>query len=266
MTRRVILAITVAALALFLGACGDDAATTTAFTTTTIAPTTTTAPTTTAPEETTLPDDLHPAWAIGWAGIWPPPEATAVYRVQLMGSEWMDLPAHFEYGVAWREGTWDRLVIGTVEPGEWGAALYFSRPEPWVLRLWGVAETSPDRDDVVLEYFDNPQDLDLGLLPETVPALEGDMIVEHGFGTFGPVPALFAAEWVGLEDVTVPAGTITGAYHLRFGLAGDFYGADPGSEITFFSDLWLHPEQLIVKWDMGPAGGPMELAEPWTSG
>ncbi|MFH1329161.1 MAG: hypothetical protein ABIJ48_00665 [Actinomycetota bacterium] len=34
--------------------------------------------------------------------------------------------------------------------------------------------------------------------------------------------------------------------HLRIGLGGDFCPLGPGGEITFFSDLWLHPGQLMV--------------------
>jgi hypothetical protein len=266
------LAICTLLLACALSACGGDAATTTSVATTSSAPmasttTTTATTTTTLPEATTLPGDLHPAWGISWQAMWNGAEARmAIYRVQLMGSEWMELPARFEFGVEWRGATWDRLVIGTVEIGQWGAALYFSRPEPWVLRLWGVAQTSPERDDVVMEYFAEPQDLDLKLLPGAAPTLTGDMMVEHGSGTFGPSPAVFQAEWVGVDDVAVPFGdpaTTIAAYHLRFGLGGDFYPTQPGGEITVFSDLWLSPEEFIVRWDPGPAGGPLELVEPW---
>jgi len=252
----------VVALPLLTVACGDDAATSTAAATTTTAVITTTT-TTPMPVVTTLPGDLHPSWGVNWSALWPPEGATATYRVQIMGSDWIDLPAHFEYGVDWRGCTWDRLVIGTVESGQYGAALYFSRPEPWVLRLWGVEQTSTDRDDTVLEYFEYPQDLDFSLLPDDPPTLEGSMLVEHGFGTSGPIPAVYRMEGVGEEAVAVPAGTIEGAYHIRFGLGGDFYPLGPGGEIGFFSDLWLHPEHLIVKWEPGPAGGPIELVTPW---
>ena len=53
------------------------------------------------------------------------------------------------------------------------------------------------------------------------------------------------------------------AYHLRFGLGGDFYPAGEGGEVELFSDLWLHPEQFIVRWEPGPAGGPIELSHRW---
>jgi hypothetical protein len=236
----------------------------TASTSTTAPPTTTTTtpPTTTTQATTTTESDLHPAWGISWSALWQAVEGrAATYRTQIMGSEAMELQARFEFGVDWQDGTWDRLVIGTVEPGQWGAALYFSRPAPWVLRLWGVATTSAERDDMILEYFAEPPELDFALLPDEPPTIEGALMVEHGFGSFGPAPATFRVEVVGSEDVTVPAGVITGAYHLRFGLAGEFYGTD--IDIAFFSDLWLHPDQLVVKWDTGPAGGPIELSAPW---
>ena len=175
----------------------------------------------------------------------------------------MELPAHFEYGVEWQGGTWDRLVIGTVEPGQDGAALYFARPEPWVLLLWGVEQTSADRDDAVLEYFDQPQELDFTLLPDDPPTIEGNMRVAFEGVSSDPTPAVYAFEWVGVETVEVPAGTFDGAFHISVGLGGDFYPLGPEGEITTFSELWLHPEQLILRWDMGPAGGPIELATPW---
>jgi len=269
MTRyRALICSALAALVVTAAACGDDAATTTltsttAATSTTATPTTTSTTTTTAPT-TTIPGDAHPAWGYSWTGIWEGREAmTATYRTQIVGSDWMELPAHFEFGLDWRGGTWDRLVIGTVEPGQYGAALYFSRPEPWVLRLWGVEETSPDRDEAVLEYFEVPQDLDFTLLPEAPPSLEGNMLVALGEGTSEPAPAVYRMEWVGIEELEVPAGAFEDAIHVSFGLGGDFYPAGPGGEVTFHSDLWLHPEQLILKCDMGPAGGPLELAEPW---
>lgn len=259
------------ATTLAAAACGDDAVTTTATapasSTTTVA--TTTLPTTSAtsaPTTTVLPGDLHPAWGVSWSIMWRSVEPqTGHYCTQIMGGDTVELAARFEFGVPWRGGTWDRLVIGTVEPGQYGAALYFSRPEPWVLRLWGVAQTAPDRDDTVYEYFEVPQDLDLSLLPDDPPTIEGNMLVEHGFGTGDPIPAIFRIEWVGIEDIEVGLGEMATleTYHLRIGLGGDFYPAGPGGEIEFFSDLWLHPEQMIVKWDPGPAGGPIELSSHW---
>jgi len=268
-SRRATAIVAAATLALAAAACGDDAVTTTAAPVSSTTQATTTLPTsttTTAPTTTTIPDDLHPAWGISWSAIWRTvgPQ-TGHYRTQIMDGETVELAARFEFGVPWRGGTWDRLVLGTVEPGQYGAALYFSRPEPWVLRLWGVAQTSTDRDDTVYEYFEVPQDLDLALLPDRLPVIEGDMLVEHGFGTFGPTPAVFRVESVAVEDIEVAAGLFAEAYHLRIGLGGDFYPAGPGGEIEFFSDLWLHPTQMIVKWDPGPAGGPIELSVSWAA-
>jgi hypothetical protein len=269
-SHRAIAIAAAAALTLAAGACGDDGAaatTTTAGTiVTTTATSTTTTTTTLAPEETTLPGDLHPAWGISWSAIWRAiASQVGHYRTQIMGGETVELAAHFEFDVPWRGGTWDRLVIGTLEPGQYGAALYFSRPEPWVLRLWGVAQTAPDREDTVYEYFEVPQNLDLSLLPDNPPTLEGNMLVEAGFGTGEPIPAVFRMEWVGVEELDVGlGGTETlETYHLRIGLGGDFYPLGPGGEITLYSDLWLHPEQFIVRWEPGPAGGPIELSIPW---
>ena len=103
-----------------------------------------------------------------------------------------------------------------------------------MLRLWRVEQTSTDRDGAMLEHFPEPQDLDFNLLPDDPPTLEGNMMAEHGFGTFGPRPAVFRVESVEVEDLQVAGGATEGAFPLRFGLGGDFY----------------------------PAGGPIELASP----
>ena len=243
----------VTAVLLLAAACTGDAAPTTASTTI-------------PPEEITLPYHWHPAWPIPWEPMWKGAEAKgAFYRVQIMGSDWMELQAHFDLGVEWRGETWDRLVLGTVEPGQDGVAMYFSRPEPWVLRLWGVAQTSADREDMVLEYFADPPELDLALLPGDPPTIEGDMMVEDGLGTFGPAAAVLTVEWVGIEELEVGLGEMAtiNAYHLRFGLGGDFYASGDGGGVTLSSDLWLHPEQFIVRWEPGPADGPMELSHRW---
>lgn len=267
--------------ALLAAACGDDdagtsaAPTTAAPSTTAVPPTTTTqAPvttqTTTTTQATTTTSDLHPAWQVSWAPVWPEEGSTAVYRLGLFNQTPVDLPAVIEYGVEWEEGTWDRILIGNTEPGQYGLAFYFDRSTPWMIDIWGLRATGPNMgpQGSFDEYFGDVASVDLGGLPGTVPRLEVDAFVGGvGDEVFGPTPAVYAMEIVGLEQVVVPAGTWDQALHVRFGLGGEFFGVDEGQEITTFSDLWVAEGQLILRWDPAPGfGTPLELVSPWQQG
>jgi hypothetical protein len=251
---------TVVLAVLVVAGCGGEASTTT-----TAAPTTTAVPATTTMATTTLPGDLHPTLGVSWAALWPPETAIAEYQVEIMGGDLQTLPAHFEYGLDWQGGTWDRLVIGTVIPGQDGTALYFARPAPWVLRLWGVVSTSVTRDDTVEEYFAEPPDFDLASVGGQPEPIEEGLVVAFDDTVSPPAPASFQLEWQP-TDIQVPAGTFNGAWELHIGLAGDFYGVAPGEDITAYSDLVLDPQQFILKWDPSPAGGVLELVTPWPTG
>ncbi|MBM3695090.1 MAG: hypothetical protein FJW79_04045 [Actinobacteria bacterium] len=206
-------------------------------------------------------------WGIPWSSLWPPEGATATYRLSVWNQEPLDLPATIEYGMEWQDGTWDRIQIGSSEPGELGLAFYFDRSEPWAIRVWGVRVTAPGlgENGFMDEYLDGFPAVDLSGLPDTAPTLDVDAFVDTGRDDiFGPSPAIYAMEVVGLEEITVAAGTFPVTLHVRFGLGGEFFGLEPGQEINSFSDLWLDPTQLILRWDPSPGlGTPLELVSPW---
>jgi hypothetical protein len=255
---------------------GEGATSTTAASTTvTSAATTTTAPptttgstsTTTTTQATTTTSDVHPAWDVSWAALWPPDGATAQYRVSLWGGGTVDLPARIDYAVQWQGGTWDRITLGTVAPGEWGLALYFQRPEPWVLRIWGLETTGPGQGagSSFLEYSEEPGVLDLRSLPGAAARIDAGVIFDGG-GTEVPEPmsGTYSLSVVGLETIEVAAGTLEDVLHLQLNLGGEFFGATDPDQFTEVADIWIQPGQLLVKWGQ-PAPGfeSFELLTPW---
>ncbi|MBN2114486.1 MAG: hypothetical protein JW785_10210 [Acidimicrobiia bacterium] len=242
---------------------------TSAATTTTAAPATSVAPTTTTTtmQATTTTSDEHPAWDVGWAALWPNDGATASYRVNLWGGGTVDLPARIEYGVQWQDGTWDCLTLGEVVPGEWGVALYFQRPEPWVLRIWGLEVTAPGQGPggSMLEYSEEPGILDLRTLPEGEATIYAGVV----FGGGGvepsePMSGTYSLAVVGLETIEVAAGTLEDTLHLQLPLGGEFFGAADPDAYTESPDIWIQPGQLLVKWGR-PAPGfeSFELLTLW---
>lgn len=234
----------------------------------TTAPATTTAVSLTATTQAaTTTSDVHPAWDVGWTELWPPDGATASYRVNLWGGGTVDLPARIDYGVEWQEGTWDRITLGNVTAGEWGLALYFQRPEPWVLRIWGLETTGPGQTPggSFLEYSEEPGVLDLRGLPENMVRVDAGVVFDGGQeGVPEPMSGTYALSVVGLETIEVAAGTLEGALHVRLDLGGEFFGATGTDEFTEFTDIWIQPGQLLVKWGR-PAPGfeSFELLTLW---
>jgi hypothetical protein len=271
MRRLGIVLVLVSASAAGFAGCGDDdganttaassttvattttAATTTSTsaTTTTAAPTTTEAPTTTT--TTTLPVDAHRTVGLSWAAMFPAEGATATYRVTTYGGETLDLPATVEYGVEWRGGTWDRFVIGTPEPGNDAMAVYFDRSAPWVFAV--KAAEAPEQ----VEWFEEPLAFDASALPGAPFESETELMLEFAAGGGMTMGVTYRLEVVTLgEDVEVPAGTLGPTVQLRATIGGELMNGG-----TFSLDLWLHPEQFLVKMTDGPAFALIELLTPW---
>jgi hypothetical protein len=262
------------AVVLMVAACGDDDAGTTsaatqpppqatttaaAVTTTTAAAATTTtaAPTTT----TTLPVDAHPIYGLSWSEVWPPDGSTAVYRVHLWDGTEEDVEARFDEGVEFMGGMYDRLSIGTPEPGNDAMAIYLDRSEPWKLGIKGVVTYHTDFPDgpELTEYFDEPVVFD-GTLPlgESAP-VETDVILLFGSDEES-IPATYAFEFVSVDDtVEVPLGTVAAAYAEGSVAGEELFGGEP-----FVAGLWLHPQHLIVRMTGSPSFEVLEIVETWT--
>jgi len=278
MRRLGIMWVLVPALAATLAACGDDDGATTTetystgVTTTTAAPTTTIAVTTTvtaattvteAPTTTatTLPADAHPVLGLSWGAVFPPEGATATYRVTTYGGATLDLPATIEYGVEWRGGTWDRFVIGTPEPGNDAMVVYFDRSAPWGFAVKGdeVFTVGTTGGPEMVEFFEEPLSFDGLVLPEAAFEAETQITLEFAGGGGMTQGVTYRLEALALgEDLVVPAGTLGPTVRLQATLGGEFMGGG-----TFSLDLWLHPEQFLVKMTDGPAFALIELLTPW---
>jgi hypothetical protein len=270
---RPALPVTLLVLALLVAACGgnDEAGSsitpdpTSTLPTSTSAPVTSTEVTTTTEAPTTTTSDVHPEWEVSWAALWPPDGATATYRASLWGGGTVDLPARIDYGVDWQGGTWDRITIGDLAAGQWGLAMYFSRPEPWVLTVWGLETMGPGQGEgTFLEYSAEPGVLDLRSLPGTMARIEAGGLFDSGDGGAEPLTGTYALSVVGLETVEVAAGTLEGTLHLQLNLGGEFFGGTGPDDFTEVSDIWIQPGQLLLKWGR-PAPGfqSFELLTPW---
>jgi len=265
-----------AAVMLIVAACGDDdAGTTTSVdgsTITTVAPVTTAAtttvapitaaPTTTVAPTTTQPADAHQVFGLSWADVWPADGTTALYRITAWDASQEDLPAIIEYGVDFRGETFDRLTIGTPEPGNYAMEVYLDRSEPWKVAIKAVATYNVNFPDgpVIVEVFDTPTVFD-GSLPigESVPT-ETEVILE--FADFEErMPATYGLTLVSIGDtVEVPLGTVTGTALMHGSVQGEEF---MGSLEPFIAELWLHPQHLIVKMLGSPAFDVIEILETW---
>ena len=277
MHRSTVFAVSIV-LALAVAACGDDdagtvttagpeptASTTDGIPPTTGAPATTAAPGTTAAPATTTtaPADAHQVFGLSWSGVWPPDGSTAVYRIHSWDGSAEDVEARFELGVDFRGETFDRLTIGTAEPGNNAMAVYLDRSEPWKLAIKAVVTYSADFADGpgIIEMFDDPVLFD-GSLPigESAP-VETEVILEFG-GDQDRIPATYGFELLSLDEtVEVPLGTVTGAAYAEGSVTGEEF---LGSDEPFAAGMWLHPLHLIVKMSGSPAFDVFEIVETWT--
>jgi hypothetical protein len=248
------------------GAAGGTTAATTSTTAGTTAGTTTGATTTiqatTTTLATTLPADAHPIYGVSWAAVWPPDGAEATYHATDYNDETVEVPARIDYGVDWEGGTWDRITVGTADFGSTGAAFYFDRSQPWVLRIWGVESffSTMPAGQVQREYFAEPLVVDLGQLPGTTMELQGTLNLSD-FRDSEPQNQfdwMAQAEVVGLETLEVPAATVQDALHVRFTIGGDLAGGG-----GFNSDMWVDPELFLLKWEETYPFQTIELASPW---
>jgi hypothetical protein len=250
---------------LVLAACGGGAspgssttappATTSASTTTTGAPATTSAPTTTGAPTTTALSDLHPAWPVSWAALWPHDGASAPYVARDAFDQQIETAVGMDYGIDWDGGTWDRIWIGSPDPAELGVAFYLQRPAPWVVVLWGAHTYNGDF--TMTERCDPPITLDLLGLPEEVASGETTLVIE-GPGDFTDEgPYTFTLSFVGFEDVTVAAGDFANTAHLHL------RAEEPGGFVAE-TDLWIDAEQALVRLEPAHVFSSLELAGAWS--
>jgi hypothetical protein len=263
------------ALLSIAAACGDDSSGTTApsttaapgttAATTTAAPgttaATTTAPSTTAAPETTLAADAHPVFGLSWDAVWPAEGETAAYRVTTFEGDTLDLPARVEYGVEFMGGTFDRLVIGTAEPGSDGIAVYFDRSTPWVLGVKGIEtfRTSVTTGPESIEFYEEPVAMS-GLTPEgETQTIETTLLIQLGSGEPFPLGVTYEITPVSIDgSATVEAGTFDEVAVFEIVVGGELLGGG-----TFDAVLTVQSENLVLSMTGSSGFDAFELLEPW---
>jgi len=236
----------------------DSTPATTEAITTTVTDATTEAETATTTE--TLPEDMHPVYGDSWAEFWPLPDgSTAVYEITNQGGgDIFDLPARYDHGIEFKDGTWDRFTLGVLEPNNEGVAMYFGSPEPWVVEFAGWEYYRPDG-GYTLEWYPDPVRFDLsGAMLEPF-AIETVARLEFGGGVndFG---AIFTYYVNGIgQDIEVPLGTLVGA-RFQVDVSGELMGGD----FVFPIEVALVRGHWIVEMINSPAHDRIAIKEPWT--
>jgi hypothetical protein len=250
-----------AALAVLAAACGGDGdavSTTAAASTSTAASTTSTttpaATTTTTVVTTTAPDDLHPAWPVSWAALWPADGSTATVRAATNEGT-IDAGIGIDYGLEWDGGEWDRIWLGSTEEGLLGVSFYLQRPQPWVITLWGAATHSPFLS--MTERFDPPLTFDLRGLAEGPLSMDTTVTISDADGVVDEGPYALTISLVGIEDVAVAAGQFAGTAHLRL------TAEEPGGFVAE-TDVWVDAEQALVRLSPAHIWDSLELAALWS--
>jgi hypothetical protein len=266
------LSISTVAFLLVAAACGDATTTTTTqpvdttAVATTLAPitttTTTAAVTTTVAETTTtLAADAHPVFGVRWADVWPGPTESAAYDVTLFDGGHVELPGHMEYGVEFAGGTFDRLVVGTPEPGNHAMTIYFDRSVPWEIRVVGEESYSVDRTDRAdsVYVFEEPMVFsgltDFGVTEET----EGALLLTISTGDTFDLGVTYSVTPRDIETVTVGAGTFGDVLVVDALVGGELIGGG----FAFPVEISLHADQFIVRFVGASGFDSLELASPW---
>ena len=205
----------------------------------------------------------HPHWAgAAWAAFLPAAEETAVYHVVPFGPNELDLTARLVHDVEWKGGTWSQIVVGDLEPGKEGMALYVDLSTPWVARAKGVEVYSSDytEDVTQVEYFVDPITLPLAQAAGESTTVDTTLIGkfrdhEEGDG----VGVSYTVKVESYDHVyEAPFGPLTGCVKMTVMLSGEFIN---GQVIPI--EVVAHPAQRIVFWESTPAFASVSIKEAW---
>jgi hypothetical protein len=222
---------------------------------------TTDTPSTETSGETSTTADEHPYWpGVNWDSFVPGEGKTAVYHVETVTNEQADVTAHIEREVAWEGGTWTAIVVGDLEPGKDGTAIYIDDSVPWQVLVKGVESYSTGYADgpTVREYMEDP--MVIPLAPEAGVTTHVETVLKSTF--YGQTEDMAVVYDIVVEsydaDVTVAYGTLSGCIKMKVLVGGDLGGPN-GFEV----EIVAHPEQTIVKWTDAPGFIHLELKEAW---
>jgi len=212
--------------------------------------------------DTTTAANPHDYWpGVDWDTFFPGPEKSAVYQVTTFDQVQKDLTARVVYDVEWKGGTWTQIVVGDLEPGKDGMAIYFDKSEPWVIKAKGVVVYGENVTDgpLMTEFFTDP--IVISLNKDTGDSQEIDTQINGEYDGFvDDMGVTYAIEFTSFDsEVTVPAGTYSGCADLKATLGGELMGGTQTIDV----EIKIHPKQTIVHWVDSPGFGLAELKTEW---
>lgn len=205
----------------------------------------------------------HPHWdGAAWDTFIPGEDETALYHIVPYGPDEFDLTARLFHNVEWKGGTWSQIVVGDLEPGKDGMAIYVDLSEPWVARAKGVEVYSSDYEAGVgqVEYFTEPIVLPLDQAAGESTKVDTTMIGKFRDHEEGEGVGVSYTIKVESYDYVyeAPWGDLPGCVKIVVTLSGDFAG---GNEIPV--EVIAHPTQRIVFWESTPAFISVAIKEAW---
>ncbi|HON26060.1 MAG TPA: hypothetical protein PLJ73_09135 [Myxococcota bacterium] len=215
------------------------------------------------PDNGETPEQDHPHWdGAAWETFIPGEDETALYHIVPYGPDEFDLTARLFHNVEWKGGTWSQIVVGDLEPGKDGMAIYVDLSEPWVARAKGVEVYSSDYEAGVgqVEYFTEPIVLPLDQAAGESTKVDTTMIGKFRDHEEGEGVGVSYTIKVESYDYVyeAPWGDLPGCVKIVVTLSGDFAG---GNEIPV--EVIAHPTQRIVFWESTPAFVSVAIKEAW---
>ena len=206
-------------------------------------------------------ENAHPYWSgADWDNFLPSADESAVYHVTTFDSEEMDLTAHLVEGVAWRGGTWTQIVVGELEAGKDGMAIYVDLSTPWLARAKGVEvyDTNTTDGPSMVEWFDDPIVIPLDTAAG-VPTNFSTTINGNYGGWEASMGVNYSIEIIAYDKtVTLDSGELTGCVEMIATLTGELIGDGEVQAV-----IMAHPEQRIVSWVDSPGFLDAVLKELW---
>jgi len=203
----------------------------------------------------------HPNWpGATWEEFVPAPAERATYHVTTFGNTELDLEARIVEDAEFLGETWTAIVVGELEPGHDGMAIFLDLSTPWTARVKGVTVYSAD-------YADGPSMTESFSDPIVIP-------LDRAVGDTTQLDTTITGNYRGMEDelgvsyeigpesydssVDVPFGTLDGCVTIAATLSGELIGTG-----TIDVEVVAHPEQRIVRWVDSPGFLLAELKEGW---
>jgi len=184
-----------------------------------------------------------------------------MYRITEFDGSQIDLPAVIEYDQDYEGERFDRLTIGSGQPGATSMVVWFDRTEPWVFAIKAVETYNDDFSDsmAIVESFEPPLPFDVSApLGETAMV---DATVLFDFqGSHEELGATYEVTVDSItETKTVPLGTFDDVSVVSGEVSGEIMGGG-----AFGAEMWFHQEEFLLRFQGPPAFDVMELVEAWS--